>query len=97
VKLHVHFDTANLRVDEVVAGDTPEAVVSAMQARVAQDLGFLAGAVVRGMSPLGFAQEVTRRYNAATKDAAPMPQSCEQFLQFGIAKGFATVLPDNGS
>ena len=95
VKLHVQFQTKDLKVDEVVRGDTPEAVVAAMQKRVAQELGFLAGTVVRSMSPLAFAQEVTKRYNSAMGDNAPAPQSCEQFLKYGIEKKFATELPDD--
>lgn len=96
VKLHVHFETKDLRVNEVVEGDTAEATVSAMQKRVAQELGFMAGAVVRAMPPLAFAQEVTRRYNKAMNDNAPAPQSCEDFLRYGIQKGFATVVDGAG-
>ena len=92
MKLHVKFDANNIKVDEIVSGDTPEAVVRAMQARVAKELGLIAGAVVRSMSPLAFAQEATRRYNAASGDNAPVPQSCQQFLQYGVTKGFATVV-----
>jgi hypothetical protein len=92
VKLHVKFDANNIKVDEIISGDTAEAVVGAMQARVAKELGLILGAVVRNMSPLAFAQEATRRYNAASGDTAPVPQSCQQFLQYGVSKGFATVL-----
>ena len=94
MKLHVHFQTGDLKVDEVVTGENAEAVVGAMQKRVAQELGFLKGAVVRAMSPLAFAQEVTRRYNAALKDDAPIPSSCDEFLRYGIRKNFATLLED---
>jgi len=95
VKLHVHFQTKDFKVDEVIKGDSAEAVVAGMQKRVAQELGFLAGTVVRSMSPLAFAQEATRRYNSALGDNAPVPQSCEQFLKYGLEKNFATELPDD--
>lgn len=77
-----------------MSGETAEAVVAGMQRRVAQEAGFLVGAVVKRMTPLQFAQEAIRRYNAAAKDNAPIPQTCEQFLQLGIEKKFATPLPD---
>ena len=96
VKLHLHFETGGIKVDEVITGATADDVVAAMQKRVAQELGFLKGAVVRAMSPLAFAQEVTRRYNAASGDAAPVPQTCEQFLRFGAQKRFATFLDEDG-
>ncbi len=97
MKLHVKFDTKEFRVDEVVEGATSEAVVAAMQKRVAGELGFLAGAFVRSMTPLAFAQEATRRYNTAMKQNAPMPQSCDEFVRYGVEKGFATVLDDGGA
>lgn len=97
MKLHVQFDTKEFRVDEVVEGATAEAVVAAMQKRVAGELGFLAGAFVRSMTPLAFAQEATRRYNTAMKENAPTPQSCDEFVRYGVEKGFATVLDDGGT
>ncbi len=93
MKLHVHFQTGDIRVNEVVEGDTAEEITTKMQERVAQEAGFLIGAVIKRMSPLQFAQEATRRYNAAAKDSAPLPASCEEFLKLGVAKGFASTLP----
>lgn len=94
MKLHVHFQSGALQVDEVISGDTAEALVAAMQKRVAQEAGFLVGTAVRAMSPLKFAQEATRRYNATAKDDAPIPNSCDEFIQTGIAKNFATPLDE---
>src|SRR4028119_2016773 len=84
VKLHIHFDTKALRGDELVEGANAEAVVAAMQKRVAGELNFLVGAVVRSMTPLAFAQDATRRYNTATKQNAPMPQSCDELVRYGV-------------
>jgi hypothetical protein len=97
VKLHVHFEAGDLKVDEVVTGENAEVVVAAMQKRVAQELGFLKGAVVRTMSPLKFAQEATRQYNAAYKDNAPIPATCDEFLRFGAQRNFATFLDEGGA
>ena len=97
MKLHVHFETGDLKVNEIVSGENAEAVVAAMQKRVAQEAGFLVGAAVRAMSPLRFAQEATRRYNAAMKDNAPIPTTCDQFIRTGVEKNFATLLDEEGS
>ncbi len=93
MRLHIHFQAGAIRVDEVVEGDTAEAITVRMQERVAQEAGMLIGAVIKRMTPLQFAQEATRRYNTAAKDAAALPQSCEDFLKMGVAKGFASTLP----
>jgi hypothetical protein len=94
VKLHVHFQVGDIRVDEVVAGAAPEEIVAHMQHRGAQEAGLLVGAFIRRMTPLQFAQEVTRRYNAAAGDDAPVPASCGQFLQMMRDRNFATVLEE---
>ena len=97
MKLHVHFEAGDIKVDEVVSGSSAEAVVTAMQQRVARELAFLKGTVVRAMSPLAFSQEVTRRYNTALKANAPLPTTCEEFLEYGVNAGFATWLERDGS
>jgi hypothetical protein len=94
LKLHVHFQVGEIRVDEVVEGTSPEDVVAQMQSQSAQQAGFLIGALIRRMTPIQFAQEVTRRYNAATNDNAPVPTSCGQFLQMMRDKNFATLLEE---
>ena len=94
MKLHVKIEAGNIKVNEIVEGATAEAVVAAMQKRVASEAGFIVGAVVRKMTPLGFAQEATRRYNAAYKENLPIPQTCEAFVQTGIQKNFATLVED---
>ncbi len=94
MKLHIHFQTGDFKVNEEVSGENADAVVAAMQKRVAQEAGFLAGAVIRNMTPLQFAREATRRYNTALKDDAPLPNSCGEFVQMGIAKSFATVVEE---
>jgi hypothetical protein len=94
LKLHVHFQVGEIRVDEAVEGATSEEVVAHMQRRGAQEAGFLVGAFIRRMTPLQFAQEVTRRYNAAAGGELPVPTSCSQFLQMMRDRNFATLLEE---
>ena len=93
MKLHVHFEAGGIRVNEIVEGDTADAITARMQERVAHEAGPLIGMVIKRMTPLQFAQEATRRYNSAAGDSAPPPASCADFLKLGVAKGFASVVP----
>ena len=93
MRLHVHFETGNIRVDEIVEGDTAEAVTAKMQARVAQEVGVPMGLMIKKISPLLFAQETIKKYNSTMSASTPIPQSCDEFLKIGIEKGFATPLP----
>jgi hypothetical protein len=94
LKLRVKVEQGNFKVDEIVEGDTAEALVAQVQERAAKEAGFLIGAVVRRMTPLQFAQEVTKRYNAATNDGAPLPATCAEFVNMAVAKGFATPVEE---
>jgi hypothetical protein len=94
VKLQVKFQIGDVKVDEIVEGDTAEAIVTTMQKRVAAKANFLVATVIKGMTPLQFAQEAMRRYNTSAKDNAPIPATCDEFIQNGIARQFATVLEE---
>lgn len=94
MKLHVQFQSGDMKINEVVEGANAEAVVAAMQKRVASEAGFIVGAIVRKMTPIAFAQEATRRYNSSLKENMPIPQTCEAFVQSGIEKKFATLVDD---
>jgi hypothetical protein len=91
MKVHIHLTVGETSVDEEVTGDSAEAVVAAVRDRTAKDMGFLVGGFIKRMTPLDFAREATRRYNAAAKDTAPPPATCDAFLQMAVAKGFATI------
>lgn len=92
MKLHVHLKTGEVTVDEIIEGENAEAVVKVIQQRVAQKASFLVAAFVKQMTPLAFAQEATRRFNNSTKENVPLPATCEDFLQMGIEKKFATLV-----
>lgn len=92
MKLQIHFQTGDLKINELLEGANADDIVAAMQKRVATDAGFLVGAVVRNMTALQFAREATRRYNAALKDDAPLPNTCAEFVEMSIQKKFATVV-----
>ena len=94
MRLHVHFSVGELKIDEVVEAATAEAAVAQMQKRAAESANFLVGAFIRRMTPLQFAQEAARRYNAATGENNPIPATCDEFITLGAAKNIVTLLGD---
>jgi hypothetical protein len=97
MNVHIHLAIGDTKIDEDASGDSAEEVVASIQDRVAKKMGFLVGGFIKRMTPLDFAREATRRYNAAAKDNAPPPASCEEFLQMAVTKGFATIRDGNGA
>lgn len=94
MKLHIHFQSGDLKVDETVEGAHADEIVAAMQKLTAQKAGFLVGSVIRNMTPLQFAREATRRYNTAIKEETPLPDTCADFVKMGIARNFATQIEE---
>ncbi len=85
--VRVTYSAAGMEVDEVFSGATAEDVVSAMKRRVASEAGFAVRLMVGSMSPLGFAQEVVRRYNREKGRSLTIPSSCGEFLAIGDSEG----------
>ena len=94
MKVKVRYDAPGMEVDETFSGATAEEVVSAMKRRVAAEAGFAVRLMVGSMSPLGFVQEVVRRYNRQKGRSLPIPSTCEQFLKLAEAEGIARVLEE---
>ena len=95
MKVHVHLTLAETTIDQEASGATADDVVADVRDRVAKEMGFLVGGFIKRMTPLDFAREATRRYNAAAKDTAPPPATCTAFLEMAVAKGFATITEGN--
>ncbi|MBC8101097.1 MAG: hypothetical protein H7Z41_00735 [Cytophagales bacterium] len=91
MNVQIHLTLGETKIDETTSGDTAETVVANIRDRVAKEMGFLVGGFIKRMSPLDFAREATRRYNAAAKDTAPAPATCEEFLRMAVSKGFASI------
>jgi hypothetical protein len=87
-------EIAGRRVDETVTGIDASDVLAQAKARVAKELGWK-GLFLNAMSPLMFAQEAVKRYNAAYKTTYAIPSSADEFLQLGQDMGYITILPDS--
>ena len=91
MNVHIHLAVGEVKIDDVVTGETADDIVATVRDRTAAKAGFLVGAMVRRMTPLDFAREATRRYNAAANQTDPLPESCDEFLTQAVAKGLATI------
>ena len=94
MKVHINIQHPPITVNETVTGANADEIIGKVKARVAKDLPFAMRLMVNGMSNLMFAQEVVKRYNSAMKKSVPAPQSCDEFLKFAQAQGFAVVEAD---
>jgi len=87
MKVRVKLEIADRKIDEVVDGRDAADVLAQAKARVERELGWK-GFFLKAMSPLGFAQEVVRRYNSGTDSKYALPQSADEFLKLGADLGY---------
>lgn len=62
------------------------------KAEAARRAPFLLRAVVNRMSDIDFAGAVVQRANAAEGRNDPAPQSAQEFLDWGVARGYVRIL-----
>ena len=86
--------TDELTIDETLEGLDAADIIRQSKRAVAAKLGFLAGAVVRSMGDMQFAQEIVRRYNAAFEKNCPLPSTPEEFVSWAIAENLATIVEE---
>jgi hypothetical protein len=87
------MELAGQKFDEVLVGRDALDILGQAKDRAAKELGWK-GLFLKAMSPISFAQEGVRRYNAAFKTNHPIPQTAEDFLSLGQELGYVTILPD---
>ena len=93
MKVRVRFEVAGKQVDEIAEGASAADLIAQAKARVAKDLGWK-GMFLNAMSPLAFAQLAVKMYNEHHKASYPIPQTPEEFVEFGKQTGNLTVLED---
>lgn len=93
MNVRVVMDIAGRNIDEMVSGETADEILSKAKARVEKELGWK-GIFLKAMSPLGFAQEAVRRYNAATNSNYEIPNSADEFIELGKDLGYIIEVPE---
>ncbi len=87
MKVQIHIE--NIR-EEVTARDAAH-LLSQFRSEAARRAPFLVRAVISRMSDLGFAGEAVRRDNARSGRTDAAPRSAEEFLDWAVARGYATI------
>ena len=94
MKIHVNLRTDDLTIDETIEGADAADILRQSKVAVAEKLGFLAGAFVRSMGDVQFAQEVVRRYNSAFEKDCALPSTPDEFVTWAVAEKLATVIEE---
>ena len=69
-----------------------EEALSMMKDEAATRAPFLLRAVINSLSDANFAAEVVKRANASEGRQDPIPQSAQEFLDWAVEQGYATIL-----
>jgi len=88
LKLEIHVQDIRQTVE---VKDADEAL-SALKKEAASRAPFLLKGIIIGMGDLQFAGEVVKRANAAEKREDPIPKSAREFLDWAVARNYATIL-----
>ena len=93
MKVRIQLDIEEKHIDEVVEAPDAEGVLRTVQDKVAKALGWK-GLLIRALTPLQFAQEAVKRYNEAKVKNHPLPTNVDEFVEFGKAIGYLTVIEE---
>ena len=88
MKIEIHVQDIRQTVE---VSDAAEAL-SRMKDEAATRAPFLLRGVIKSLSDLNFAAEVVKRANAAEGRQDPLPQSAQEFLDWSVERGYATIL-----
>ena len=79
-------------IKEVLEAKDGAEALSKLKAEAANRAPFLVRGVIRSLSDIQFAQEAVKRDNAANGRSDALPKSPQEFLDWAVARGYATVL-----
>ncbi len=88
MKIEIHVQDIRQTVEVSSAGEA----LSMMKEEAARRAPFLLRAVIKSLSDLSFAGEVVKRANAAEGRQDPLPKSAQEFLDWSVERGYATIL-----
>lgn len=88
MKIKIHYQDIQETVEVRDAADA----LSRLKAEAAKRAPFLLRGVVKGMSDSGFAAEAVKRANGMSGRKDPVPATAQQFLDWAVARGYATII-----
>lgn len=90
MKVHIHIQN----IDETVQVRDAAEALSRLKSEAARRAPFLLRAVVKSMSDLAFAAEAVKRDNARSGRQDAAPKSAQEFLDWAVIRGYATIFPE---
>lgn len=87
MKVNIHINEINETLD---VRDAYEAL-SRLKAEAAKRAPFLMRGVIKALGDVQFAQEAVKRDNSAHGRNDPLPQSAQEFLDWAVERGYASV------
>lgn len=90
MKVRIKFQS----IDETIEAPTPAALLSRVKQETAKRAPLFARPLIKGMSDLAFAAEAVKRANAAGGRNDGLPTSAQEFLDWGVERGYVTVEKD---
>ena len=88
MKIEIHVQEIRQTVEVRNANEA----LSMMKAEAAARAPFLLRGIIKNLSDLSFAAEVVKRANAAEERQDAIPQSAQEFLDWAVERGYATIL-----
>ena len=88
MKLEIHVQYIRQTVE---VRDADEALLM-MKAEAASRAPFLLRGVIKSLGDLSFASEVVKRANASEGRQDALPKSAQEFLDWAVERGYATIL-----
>ena len=88
MKVRIHIEN----IEETVEAPDAAGVLHLVKREAARRAPFLMRGNINGMGDLAFAGEAVKRANKAGGCTDTPPQSAQEFLNWAVAQGYATVV-----
>lgn len=88
MKIEIHVQ----EIRQTVEVRNADEALSMMKAEAADRAPFLLRGIIKSLSDLSFAAEVVKRANAAEGRQDAIPKSAQEFLDWAVERGYATIL-----
>ena len=88
MKVQIHIED----IRETVEAPDAAAALHLVKREAARRAPFLLRGVINGMGDLAFAGEAVKRANKAGARNDALPQSAQEFLDWAVARGYATIV-----
>jgi hypothetical protein len=88
MKIEIHFGD----IKEVLEARDAAESLSRLKAETAARAPLLLRGIIKSLGDIQFAQEAVKRENATSGRSDALPQTAQEFLDWAVERGYATVL-----